>query len=60
MRVAFLDRGFELRQVGVAEVVLVDYGIEGVALGLGTAVDGVVFGGGDSLEILAGRRPACL
>ena len=52
LRAAFANGGLELRQVGVAEVALVDHGIEGVALGFGAAVYGVVLGGGDGLEVL--------
>ena len=48
---AVFDGGLELRQVRVAEIALIHHSIEGMALRLGAAVDGVVLGGGNGLEV---------
>ena len=50
--VGFGDGGAEGGEVGVFEIVRGDVDVGAVAGGLGTAMDGVVFGGGDELEVV--------
>ena len=55
--VGFDDGGAEGRSVSLVEIVRGDGSVEVMALRLGAAVHGIVFGGGDGLEILGVDRP---
>ncbi len=59
LRVGLSNGGAEGGQVGVFEVVWGDIDVEFVAERLGSAVHGVVLGGGDDAEVVRDRRPAC-